>query len=862
MLNELADRIWANPRFQKELLALIAARVRRSALGEVAADDADALDDEALARLLQSAAVLAQSAEAAHKEAAYRIATATYTLYGGEYDRLPQLLYLVLSRLGNFPAIRFSHGSVQAPEGLPLPVAIEAGHRLIGNTVTVRRTPLGSSEIVLTDFQRDVWSALDEGASLGTSAPTSSGKSYLLQAFIRRLWAAAPRPRVVYIVPTRALINQVSGELAAALRSDGADEVGIVTVPLAADQPIPDDALFVMTQERLQLILTNHPEAAFDLVIVDEAQAVGDGGRGVILTAVLEELTRRNAAIQMFFASPNLSNPQIFGRLFGLKNYRHHKSRDIAVAQNLIHLDTSGADPRRVRVSLNMGGAKQPLGEVIASDDLTGVKQATVHLANLFGQGGQSLVYAKGAADCQGLATGLMQLEAARAEAAGSPEPGAERRQLSAFIRESVHPKFALAETVLNGVGFHYGAMPPLLRRSIEDAFRNGELRFLVSTSTLLHGLNLPARNLFLNRPRRGNTSPLESVDFWNLAGRAGRLGKEFEGDVYLIDYDEWPSQPLTGSREVEIRSTLEEHVRERPEELIAYIGEPDRKPDRSGVDEFENTFTKLYADHRAGHLDETLDRLEVPPRSEVRSQLAEALHGAEQLVRLEDAVVRASPTVSVYRQQRLYDYMLAQIAKEGPEYLMPVHPLSPGAYNSLVAIFKRCHTHIFQWPAADRRHLRAAVFAHPWMRGDPLPQIIDAHFEYEAKRNERYTIAKAILTTLKAIEEDVRFTYVRLTGCYNTLLKRALTEKGHADLAERIVPIPMFMEVGACSQTMMSFIGMGLSRISSRKLAGEAARQNMGPAEAKAWVRTQNLDVLGVSPIIIREIKRALQAA
>ncbi len=862
MLNELAGRIWANPRFQQELLTLVAARVRRSTLGDATPDGAEALDEGTLARLLQSAAVLAQSAAPPHKEAAYRIATAMYTLYAEAYDRLPQLLYVVLSRLGNFPAIEFSRGSVHAPEGLPLPVAIEAGHRLIGNTVTVRRTPLGSSEIVLTDFQRNVWSALDEGASLGASAPTSAGKSFLLQAFIRRLWAAPPRPRVVYIVPTRALINQVSGELVAALRSDGTDEVGVVTVPLAADQPVPADALFVMTQERLQLILTNHPDAAFDLVIVDEAQAIGDGGRGVILTAVLEELTRRNAAVQMFFASPNVSNPQIFGRLFGLKNYRHHKSRDIAVAQNLIHLDTAGADPRRVRVSLSMGGAKQPLGELTTDDDLTGVKQATVHLANLFGQSGQSLVYAKGPADCQSLATGLMQLETARAEAAGSPEPSAERRQLSAFVKESVHPKYALAETVLSGVGFHYGAMPPLLRRSIEDAFRGGELKFLVSTSTLLHGLNLPARSLFLNRPRRGNETPLGPVDFWNLAGRAGRLGKEFEGDVYLIDYDQWPSQPLAGEREVAIRPTLEEHVHERADELITYIGDPDRKPDRSGTDEFENTFTKLYGDHRAGHLGETLDRLEVPPQSEVRVDLSKALREAERLVRLEDDVVRASPTVSVYRQQRLYDYMLAKIAKKGPEYLMPVHPLSPGAYESLVAIFKRCHTHIFQWPTGDKRHLRAAVFAHPWMRGDPLPQIIDAHFDYELKRNEGYTIAKAILTTLKTIEEEVRFTYVRLTGCYNTLLKRALIAKSYTELAERIVPIPMFMEVGACSQTMMSFIGMGLSRISARTLAREAARQNMGPVEAKAWVQTQDLDVLGMSPIIIKEIKRALQAA
>ncbi|GLR77833.1 DEAD/DEAH box helicase (plasmid) [Azospirillum oryzae] len=852
MLNELADRVWRNPKFQSELSVLVANRVRRSAIGTPPLSEAT--DEGMVVRLLQSATILAQSAKRVHREGAYRIATAAFTLHGGEFGGLHDLLYVVLSRLGNFPAMKLSHGVVEPPGTLPFPVMLEAVHRLDGNTVCIRD---GLPGIALTDFQREVWDALDHGVSLGASAPTSAGKSYLLQAFIRRIWAAPRRPRVAYVVPTRALINQVSAELAESFHGDGFDDVTIITVPLSAGQEIPIDAPFVMTQERLQLILTVHPEIAFDFVIVDEAQSVGDGSRGVILTAVLEEMLRRNPRMQLFFACPNVSNPDVFGRLFALKNYRHHHSRDVTVAQNLIHLDRSDSNPLRVDVSLNRMGRKLPLGRLRLMEEVTTIRQATVRLSHMLGQGGQSLVYASGPSECQNLAAGLARLERAKAELEGAPEASEQRVQLSTFVKEGVHPQFALGDAVLAGVGFHYGAMPPPVRRAVEDAFRDGDLKFLVSTSTLLHGLNLPARSLFLNRPRRSSTTPLGAVDFWNLAGRAGRLGKEFEGDVYLIDYDQWENRPLEGEREAKIRPTLDEHIRDR--ELVAYISDPERKPDIKGNDPFENTFTKLFSDHRAGRLGVALDRLGVPPGAEVRTRLAEALAGAEALVTLDEGVIRANPTVSVYRQQRLYEHLVKIIDREGPERLMPIHPFNRGAYYRLADIFKICHDQIFQWRSKDRRHLRAAVFSLPWMRGDPLSRIIDANFKFEVKRTPLYTMDQAILVTLKTIETEVRFTYVRLAGCYATLLRRALLDRGYLQVAEHIVPIPLFLEMGACSDTMISFIGLGLSRISSRELTRVARRFDLGPSEAKAWIRGRDLSELGISPIIRREVNRVL---
>jgi hypothetical protein len=46
-------------------------------------------------------------------------------------------------------------------------------------------------------------------------------------------------------------------------------------------------------------------------------------------------------------------------------------------------------------------------------------------------------------------------------------------------------------------------------------------------------------------------------VDFWNLAGRAGRLGREFDGNVFLIDYGEWKPKLLDADRRTPVQPAL-----------------------------------------------------------------------------------------------------------------------------------------------------------------------------------------------------------------------------------------------------------------------------------------------------------------
>ena len=86
------------------------------------------------------------------------------------------------------------------------------------------------------------------------------------------------------------------------------------------------------------------------------------------------------------------------------------------------------------------------------------------------------------------------------------------------------------------GAQFHNADLDRESRLSIESEFakRKGGLQVLVSTSTLAWGRTLPARNVAIFGTTRGPTE-VDILDIIQMGGRAGRLGLDPKGDVYLI---------------------------------------------------------------------------------------------------------------------------------------------------------------------------------------------------------------------------------------------------------------------------------------------------------------------------------------
>lgn len=82
---------------------------------------------------------------------------------------------------------------------------------------------------------------------------------------------------------------------------------------------------------------------------------------------------------------------------------------------------------------------------------------------------------------------------------------------------------------------YHNADLEKEKRHKVEKAFREDkDMRVIVATSTLAWGLNMPARRVVILGVHRG-LNLVESYDIWQMAGRAGRVGLDPRGDVYVL---------------------------------------------------------------------------------------------------------------------------------------------------------------------------------------------------------------------------------------------------------------------------------------------------------------------------------------
>ncbi|MGH6882481.1 MAG: helicase-related protein, partial [Hypericibacter sp.] len=474
-----------------------------------------------------------------------------------------------------------------------------------------------------------------------------------------------------------------------------------------------------------------------------------------------------------------------------------------------------------------------------------------VHVAARLGLGQSNIVYANGAAEAEQIAIQLADLFSDR-------KPTTEQLALSDLAREAVHPSYVLAECVKRGIAFHYSNIPTQLRRAVEAAVSAGHIDFLVCTSTLLHGVNLPAKNIFMCAPEKGRTRPLESTDFWNLSGRAGRLRREFQGNIFLIDYENWKKKPLDGPKDTVVVPAIESSVKDHQTQLVTIITNQTKAGSRDEPT-LETAFVRLYSDHKRGELATTLARIGITADNVQAAALLTALTTADSMVSIPSEVIRRTPNISAHKQQRLFTRLQASIAQgaEAAKLLIPRHPRENEAFQSYADILEMCHEIVLQIDTSRRLHRFHALIALKWMQGISLPQIIESQIIHNPGKIIRTTIRD----TLDLIETQIRFQAVRLFGCYSTLLVYALDVAGMAELTPTIPALPLYLEVGASDKTMISFISLGLSRVTAMKLNELSARKDLDVAGALQWLRGRPLDTLGLSPLLLTEVRAIIAA-
>jgi hypothetical protein len=768
----------------------------------------EAFPEEDLRLLILSASMLAMQASGSREGArasrrAYDIATRLPEFANGSSASMLVAADYILTELGNFPGRTLLRSNGDNPVTAE---QIARTHPFVALRMIAREsdntTPL--TQQLLTDFQIDLLDKLGASRSVSFSAPTSAGKSTVLELEIIRSLQAGER-RLAILVPTRALIRQVTFDLIDFLNQAGLGGVPVPSAPDPAQIAASRSVVCVFTQERLQTLLSN-PEWGSDIddLIVDEAQEIGEGARGQTLELVISQVLSRYPNCRVRFSSPLRSNPEYLlstvGRLDGGVALVDHSA---PVTQNIFVVDRILNKPQRATYSVLLDGAVKSLGDTDLPFKFRGTKCLADFALLLTRAGDSSIIYADGAAKAENLADQI---------AAELPEVSAQGiDELIEFVTGHIHRDYHLAEVVSKGVGFHYGKLPQIVRAKVEDLLRDRHIRFVCCTSTLLQGVNLPTKNIFVENPKRGKGQPMTPGDFWNLIGRAGRLAKEFQGNIFCINKGAWESDPFGTTRFFPLRSAFEDATTNQAATLLT-VAESPPVSSESDFQWAEQALARIFLDYTVQGTGVADSRYATSENRSTLLKIDQACQKISAGKTLPLDVYRKNPYLLPTRLDELANFFRSQ--RSLVEWIPPM-PFVSKSYQRYEPIFGAIETVFIR--AEYDRHKYFAVLALQWMTGYSLKQLIANRLEFRnIAADDKRQINNHIRGLFEDIEDVVRYVYVKYFKVYADVLRPVLEERSQNALSAKIPSIHLFLEYGAASQTLINLMGLGLSRTSA----------------------------------------------
>jgi DEAD/DEAH box helicase/Helicase conserved C-terminal domain len=797
-------------------------------------------------KALTVASALTSEDQASAQDLALRVAQGCLLSDDAQQNQL-EAAGIILERMGNRLALQLAVQRQRIDDDMwteaPAPLQLEVLRRRLELAIPLTDDRTFSAN----PFQRRFWTAVQQARRVSVSAPTSAGKSYIVRRWFEEVLSGRECFTGVYVVPTRALIEEVSAELVTQFVDL---DVGIFTLPWDADLAGRARKILVLTQERLHLLQQRLPDLMTDLLFVDEAQKVGDGARGVLLQQTIEETRRRSPDTQIVFASPLTSNPELLLDDTGQDDDTSVvESETITVNQNLLWANQVPYHPSLWKLQLVLDGRANDVGEFsLPARPQPESKRLPLVAVALGRDTSGNVVYVNGPGAAE---TTALQIHAALGPEADMADD-AGIAALRDLVQRTIHADYRLATVLQRGIAFHYGNMPLLVRSEIERLFRDGKLRYLVCTSTLLEGVNLPCRNLFARNPKKGNGKPMSAADFWNLAGRAGRWGKEFQGNIVCVDAnrpERWPELPTTRHRRPIARATTE--ALSDPGAVVSFIenGAPVEAARAHPMLETVYSYLASRVLTNAG-----LDELsELGPDD--AAKLDSAIRSQSDRLEIAPALIQRHAGISPASMQRLLDRFRTY---ESIEDTVLAPPESTDATTSYARAFALSSDELGGDFGASGRQFQLALLITQWMRGYPLARLIAERIRYLESHEREYKLPNEIRGVMQDVEQVARFQAPKYLACYSDVLTIHLRQQDVGE-APQMPDISMMLELGVSRMTEVSLMALGLSRTSAVALSEFIVADDLGREDAAQWVMANRTLWAGLPALVRREIDRSL---
>ena len=412
------------------------------------------------------------------------------------------------------------------------------------------------------------------------SGPTSMGKSFVMRMFIKEQISKGKKQNFAIIVPTKALINEVSSRII----SDDLKELlsendyRVITASGAFSLQQEHNFVLVLTPERMLYLLLERPNFKLDYLFIDEAHKISSkDSRSPFYYKIVNLLSHRKEKPHFIFSSPNIPNPEVYLKLIsenqGLETEKMTTSfSPVSQIKYIIDLVE-----QRIRLHNDHNCKFIDIAQLDAGTSL-------IHIIEKLGSTSKNIVYCSSTAKAIDYAL----------EYANSISENTENNELIALsheVKNQIHGDYYLTDLLIKGVAYHIGYLPNDIRMRIEKLFREGVIKTIFCTSTLIEGVNLPADNLFITSYKNG-LSGMTPVDFKNLVGRVGRIEFNLYGNVFLVRTD----------KTINTQKYIELIENEVPEQKLSLVTELSKKQKKKIVECLRQGQIELLKDEKQSY--------------------------------------------------------------------------------------------------------------------------------------------------------------------------------------------------------------------------------------------------------------------
>ena len=399
--------------------------------------------------------------------------------------------------------------------------------------------------------------------------PTSSGKTLIAEFKILQALNQFENGWIAYVVPTRALVNQITNRLRKDLGNEplnlriekmsGASELDFFEEKLIEEKAFD---VLITTYEKFNLLIRQGIEEKLNrklvLLIVDEAHNIESPERGLNLEMLIstvksdckyanlllltpfipnsEEVSKwispdnpKSIEIQLHWWKPN---DQVIGIYYVEGERRNWKT----YFEPLITTHTIFF-PKKIQI----GNYNYMFN--VSRSKLNNKSLLTSIVAKQLEDVGPLLIVARRIDDTFKIAENLYKYF----DSIEDEDISLVKRFTAAELGEN----FPLVKYLSKGIGIHHAGLPDEIRYLMEWLMEENKLRVLVATTTIAQGINFPVSAILMTSyfypPIPGSGNPEMPVrDFWNIVGRAGRIDQKSLGVVGIAVKDENDKRKVT----------------------------------------------------------------------------------------------------------------------------------------------------------------------------------------------------------------------------------------------------------------------------------------------------------------------------